>query len=251
MISGFSHSRRIALITGIAITISIIGSQSTLGVMAVQKRQPGPAIKLLSPTAGDVLQPGDQVTIAWELEGLTSSLTGCEQEIYLSTDHGKSVASRLTPELAPNVFSYQWTVPNLPTKKGVLVINFGCETSDGAFETSHPQKQATFKISAAPAGFEEVVLDSADKRAGSSGPEIDLRWHATFSDIDSYHVQVSYDRGAHFNTIGETVAPEFIWRAQPGFSGVLTFKIAAQKSEGGIVESIIDPSREVVLGRGQ
>jgi hypothetical protein len=222
-------------------------------VMAVQHHPARPSVKLISPKAGDTFQPGDQVTITWEVNSIGDGPpVGCEQEIYLSVNKGKSVAARLTPELPPTIYSYLWTVPNLPTKKAVLIMNYGCETGDSAFETSHPQKESVFRIAPAPPGYEEVALDSAQKSGtSSSDPQIDLRWHSTVQDVDSFEVLVSYDHGAHFGTIGRTAEQGFEWSIDKSLSGVLTFKIVAHKSDGSQIESIVDPNLTVVAGRGQ
>ena len=84
------------------------------------------AAKLLSPKAGDVLVPGQQVTIRWDSRLPDVDMTWCEAEIYLSLDGGRTNVMRITPQLDPRIGYYDWTVPNLPTNAAVLDIHFGC-----------------------------------------------------------------------------------------------------------------------------
>jgi hypothetical protein len=249
-LKGFWHTCLITGGTFVAIACVFLGTAVTAGA---QGKTPGPSVNMLTPKGGENFSPGDQVNITWKVDWATAtSPAGCEQEIYLSLDGGKSVAARITPEMAPTTFSYQWTVPNMPSKKAVLVLNYGCETAQDAFEASHPQKQARFKILPAQSGYEEVVLDSA-MASSSSAPsrQVNLKWHSTVSNVDSFDVLVSYDRGAHFNAIGQTSSQEFDWDIDKSLSGVLTFKVIARRTDGGQVESVTNPNLAVVVGRGQ
>jgi len=88
--------------------------------------------KLVSPHAGEVVYPGQQVRIVWEasLPKLPVDLSWCEAEIYLSLDGGRTFPVIITPlHLDPinRTLSFDWTVPNMPTAAAVLDIRFGCE----------------------------------------------------------------------------------------------------------------------------
>ena len=90
------------------------------------------AAKLVSPQAGDVVYPGQKVRIVWEalLPKLPVDPSWCEAEIYLSLDGGRSFPIIITPiRFGPDskIFSFDWTVPNMPTAAAVLDIRFGCE----------------------------------------------------------------------------------------------------------------------------
>jgi hypothetical protein len=91
------------------------------------------AAKLVSPQAGDVVFPGQKVSIVWEalLPKLPVNLSWCETEIFLSLDGGKSFPFIITPwHLDPNpsrILSFDWTVGDTPTAAAVLDIRFGCE----------------------------------------------------------------------------------------------------------------------------
>jgi hypothetical protein len=228
-----------------------IGSVAAIGFIGpkaaqAQKRRP-PNIVLVSPKAGDVLTPGEQVAISWEIDApANANFQGCEQEIYISTDKGRTIAARLTPEFSYNVTSYTLTVPNLPTKKAVIVMGFGCEGATPIFESQYPQKQSIFKISKPPAGLQEVKLTSAPNTTGS-GKEISLTWDSSVRNVDHFEIQMSSDRGAHFETIGLASEQSFAWqipagarlKTLEGFSGELVFRVIAHRADGTSVESFM------------
>jgi len=88
--------------------------------------------KLLSPLPREVVYPGQRVRIVWELllPKLPVGLSGCESEIWLSLDGGRTFPFVITPigfDLTASTLTFDWTVPNTPTKEAVLDIRFGCE----------------------------------------------------------------------------------------------------------------------------
>ncbi len=106
---------------------------------------------LISPTAGQVLNPGQQVRIQWK-DTLPSVryFTGCEMEVWLSLDGGRTFTMCITPILDPKATHFDWTVPNMPTNAAVLDIRFGCE---GYYPESYsPQPASTFVIAQNAAG---------------------------------------------------------------------------------------------------
>jgi len=222
------------------------GSVAAFGLMSAnttlaQQRYP-PNIVLLSPRAGDVLTPGDQVTIQWSIDTSSDSdLTGCEQEIYLSTDKGKTIATRLTPEFAFSVTSYTLTVPNLPSKKAMIIMGFGCEGGTSAFESQYPQRQSVFRIKKAPAGLEDVKVASARATTGSSGREVNLKWESSVGNVDHFEVQMSSDRGAHFQTVYIASGQSYTWRVPEELTGEFTFRIIAHKGDGTSIASLMAP----------
>ena len=204
-----------------------------------QKHHP-PNVVLISPKAGDVLTPGEQVTIAWEIDAPSSSdFQGCEQEIYLSTDKGRTIAARLTPEFSFGVTSYNWTVPNLPAKKAVIIMGFGCESGPSIFESQYPQRQSIFRINKPPADFEEVKLTGVQESAGDSGKEVKLTWDSNVSNVDHFEIQVSLDAGAHFRTAGIVTGQEFTLQLPEKVPGGATIRIIAHRGDGTSVESLM------------
>jgi hypothetical protein len=225
--------------------LAAVGSLAAIGFICpkpafAQKRRP-PNVILVSPKAGDVLTPGDQITIAWEIDApANANFQGCEQEIYLSTDKGKSIAARLTPEFSYTMTSYTLTVPNLPTKKAVIVIGFGCEGATPYFEVQYPQKQSVFRISPPPAGLEEVRLMSAGPVTGETG-QVVLSWKSSVRNLDHFEVQMSADRGARFQTIGLTSDKTYLWHIPEGVSGEASFRVIAHRTDGTSLESLVGP----------
>lgn len=112
------------------------------GVLAAEG---GYSATLLSPTAGQVLYPGQHVRLAWKttLPKLRYS-QGCEMEVFLSLDGGRTFTMCITPLLDPKTTHFDWTVPNTPTNAAVVDIRFGCE---GWYPESYsPQPASTFII---------------------------------------------------------------------------------------------------------
>jgi hypothetical protein len=112
------------------------------------------AAKLVSPQAGDVVYPGQTVRIVWEalLPKLPVDPSWCEAEIYLSLDGGKSFPFIITPirfDPDSKIFSFDWTVPNMPTAAAVLDIRFGCEQYFP--EARSVQTASSFVIGQSPA----------------------------------------------------------------------------------------------------
>jgi hypothetical protein len=103
--------------------------------------------RLISPTAGQVVYAGEQVTIQWETKlPNMKNLHLCEMEIRLSLDGGRTFSTWITTQLPTNTTHFDWTVPNTPTNAAVLSINFGCELYYP--ETFSPQPASTFVIRA-------------------------------------------------------------------------------------------------------
>ena len=103
--------------------------------------------KLISPRLGQVLHPGQQVRIEWAPTFPNINLNGCEMEIWLSLDGGKTFTRWITFTSVNNTY-YDWTVPNTPTNAAVLDIRFGREMPYYP-ETYSPQPASTFVIAIA------------------------------------------------------------------------------------------------------
>jgi len=100
--------------------------------------------RLISPRAGQVLHPGQNVRVQWTSALPNIDLTQCEMEVWLSLDGGRTFTMCITPILDPKAQFFFWTVPNIPTNAAVLDIRFGCE---GWYPESYaPQPASTFVI---------------------------------------------------------------------------------------------------------
>jgi len=104
----------------------------------------GYAAKLISPTLGQVLYPGQQVRIEWTANIPKTQAGGCEMEIFLSVDGGRSFTLCVTPYVNPKTTFFDWTVPNTPTNAAMLDIRFGCEVFYP--ESRSPQTASPFVI---------------------------------------------------------------------------------------------------------
>jgi hypothetical protein len=101
--------------------------------------------QLISPTAGQVLP---WAAIQGGVDCLTSrEYGGCEMEIWLSLDGGRTFTMCISPHLGPQSKYFYWTVPNTPTNAAVLDIRFGCELYYP--ESYTPQTASPFVIAKA------------------------------------------------------------------------------------------------------
>jgi len=100
------------------------------------------AVKLTSPVAGQVLYAGQQIMLEWKHTLPRIPLAGCESELWLSVDGGRTFT--WSAFLAPTNTSLLWTVPNAPTNAAVLDIRFGCDLHYP--ESYAPQPASMFTI---------------------------------------------------------------------------------------------------------
>ena len=100
--------------------------------------------RLISPTLGQVLHPGQQIRVEWKTVLPNTNLGACEMEVWLSVDGGRTFPMWISPWLNPKATYFDWTVPNMPTNAAVLDVRFGCEP--GYPETYSPQPASTFVI---------------------------------------------------------------------------------------------------------
>ena len=99
---------------------------------------------LISPTAGQMLHPGETVKVEWRSKLPKIDLGACEAEVWLSLDGGKTFTAWISPWIDPRAQFFYWTVPNWPTQAAVLDVRFGCEP--GYPESYAPQPASTFMI---------------------------------------------------------------------------------------------------------
>ena len=105
----------------------------------------GYSSKLISPTLGQVLYPGQQFRIEWAPTFPNiKNLNLAEMEIWLSLDGGRTFTTWVAFTRVDNRY-YDWTVPNTPTNAAVLDIRFGREAPYYP-ETYSPQPASTFVI---------------------------------------------------------------------------------------------------------
>ena len=74
--------------------------------------------RLISPTVGQVLHPGQTVRVEWKSRLPRIDLGACEAEVWLSLDGGRTFTAWISPWLHPEGPKYfDWTVPKWPTKQ--------------------------------------------------------------------------------------------------------------------------------------
>jgi hypothetical protein len=108
----------------------------------------GYSAKLISPTAGQVLHPGQTIRVEWRSVLPPINLGACEAEVWLSLDGGRTFTMCISPWMDPKAQYFFWTVPNTPTNAAVMDVRFGCEP--GYPESYAPQTASTFVISNGP-----------------------------------------------------------------------------------------------------
>ena len=101
---------------------------------------------LISPTAGQVLYPGQIVRVEWRsvLPPIKLYPDVCEMEVWLSLDGGRTYPMQISPWMDPKAQYFYWTVPNTPTNQAVMDVRFGCEQFYP--ESYAPQPASTFVI---------------------------------------------------------------------------------------------------------
>jgi hypothetical protein len=103
--------------------------------------------RLISPTVGQVLHPGQQIRVEWKTVLPNIYMGNCETEVWLSVDGGRTFTMWISPWLSPKATYFDWTVPNMPTNAAVMEVRFGCEQFYP--ETYAPQPGSTFVIAKA------------------------------------------------------------------------------------------------------
>ncbi|MGZ7080559.1 MAG: hypothetical protein ACXVJT_14195, partial [Thermoanaerobaculia bacterium] len=123
--------------------------------------QAAPAVDLIAPRGGAVLEGGRETEIAWSAAALPRHVE--EWEAFLSIDGGKYYGARITPHLDAGIRSFRWRVPNVAASNVRILIRIGDERDETAIE--FPQ---TFTIVANPA---RVGLDESDVTITEAGGE--------------------------------------------------------------------------------
>src|SRR6202035_3016360 len=123
------------------------------GLTAAAAAEPAEApVRLLAPRAGQALAAGSTVEIEWAPATALSLRLGPtavpsieEWEAFLSVDGGATYAFRITPHLDQDLRRFTWTVPSLPSRDARILLRFGDERREMAYEL--PQR---FTIVASP-----------------------------------------------------------------------------------------------------
>ena len=106
-------------------------------------------VRLISPVTGQVLYAGQKIMVEWKHTLPNIPLPGCESEVWLSLDGGRTFPMWIT-SLDPRSTSFLWTVPNTPTNAAVLDIRFGCDLHYPESYAPQPASMFTIAKSGAP-----------------------------------------------------------------------------------------------------
>jgi hypothetical protein len=131
-------------IRGFIVTLFAVALSFAPQFVNTSSASTGYSCKLISPTLGQVLHPGQQFKLEWAPTFPPIKLNGCEMEIWLSLDGGRTFATCIT-HISLDRRYYDWTVPQMPTNAAVLDIRFGRERPYYP-ETCSPQPASTFVI---------------------------------------------------------------------------------------------------------
>jgi hypothetical protein len=114
---------------GFVVTMFAVALSFTAQFVDSSSAASGYSAQLISPTAGQVLYPGQQVRVEWEalFPKLGVPLSWCEMEVFLSLDGGRTFNMCISVSFDPKATFFYWTVPNTPTNTAVLDVRFGCE----------------------------------------------------------------------------------------------------------------------------
>ncbi len=122
-------------------------------------------LKLTAPAGGQGLVPGENTKISWEAYGYTSGTVTLE----FSADNGSSW-STIASGLDVNRVLYTWTVPNVPTNKGVVRIT---KDVSGESDLTHSfMIMALPVVSLSPVQCEGYINLSWTTVAGATGYEV-------------------------------------------------------------------------------
>jgi hypothetical protein len=202
--------------------------------------------RLLNPVPGAVLHPGDLVVVRWAVFA-PRPIPGCEQELMLSLDGGRTNTIRMTRMLSPQTRQVAWTVPDVQSRDAVIDLRFGCDGSviePPVDVPQFPQLQARFVIEpAVPGALESVAVEPFESRTLAPGETTIVTWLSSVARVVEYELLVSYDRDAHFHSLGTTSATELDWTAPKEMFGGVLFQVIARRGDGTTVASPV-PARE-------
>jgi hypothetical protein len=141
-----TEQSKVKTLAGFVVTMFVLGFGFAPSMFAPPVPPPAPSFTLLSPKAGQVLNPGENVRVEWKtsIPNPIKWPSYCELELWLSLDGGGTYPVRITPSTDPRITFFYWTVPNTPTNGAVLDIRFGCEPISP--EAYSPQTASPFVI---------------------------------------------------------------------------------------------------------
>src|SRR6185295_5485221 len=139
----------------------LAGTALALMPAAAARAQSAP-VQLLAPRAGDTLLAGASAELEWAPLAPFARVPRVEEwEAFLSFDGGVTYPVRITPHLDHDLRRVRWQVPAIPTSEARLLLRFGDERREHAFEL--PQR---FSIAAAAGAQWAFALAGVAPAAG-------------------------------------------------------------------------------------
>lgn len=218
------------------------GVIATAPEVHAQRGSSKPRIRQVLPRAGETVKAGDTILIKWEFiddRGVIltdDELRWCEQEIFLSLNGGLSNNRRISIRLDPSDRTQEWVVPNTPTTQAVLDFHYGCEADGLPHETPNVQKSFKFTIVAGDRKPKEIHMKAMPNEI-FAGENLDVSWETDLDTGTEFELQVSYDRGGEYVSVGTTTKAGYSWPVPHDYAGSLTFRVVAKTADGQVIES--------------
>jgi len=137
-----------------------LAGTATAATAWAEPAPPAPPVRLAAPQHGATLEAGSLAVLDWEALGPFDALAQVEEwEAFLSLDGGAHYPVRITPHLDRDLRRVFWQVPHIPTRDARLLLRFGNEHRETAFElpelftitgTVSPFAAGTANLSATP-----------------------------------------------------------------------------------------------------
>lgn len=93
-----------------------------------------PEVRLLQPAQGATLTGASTAVLQWSADGIDDRAGIEEWEAFLSLDGGRYYGVRITPHLDLSIREFRWEVPNVDAADARILIRFGDERKETAFE---------------------------------------------------------------------------------------------------------------------
>ncbi len=116
-------------LAGFVVTLFLLAFTFAPRMSGIPLPPPNFTVRLISPTAGQVLYPGQKVRVEWQIS-IPDPINwpSCEEmELWLSLDGGTTYIMQVSPCMDPRTRFFYWIVPNMPTNAAVLDVRYGCE----------------------------------------------------------------------------------------------------------------------------
>lgn len=147
-----------------------------------------PAVTIIQPNFGGVLQVGSSYQIKWSSDGISNLYN-----LYYSTAGPTGPYSVIQLNYNTSTNQYLWTVPNAPTTNGYIVIQ------DATASCKADTSNIAFTISSTANAITVTAPNGGDTLTGCQN--YNITWTESGAPAGQYNISYSADAGATFNTI--------------------------------------------------